>query len=106
MTSTVEQRKEFSAAFTTHPMEAGWAAEAIFFITVKDVTNHPVIQANVQISVDGVNWVDEGTAFEPMDQQGQYFVRVSHFGGWLRLRGDVEGTDASCKLTIHLVLKE
>lgn len=106
MTSTVEQRKEFSGAFTTHPMETGWASEAIFFVTVKDITPHGVLKTAVQISVDGVNWLDEGTTFPAISQQGHYFTRVSHFGGWLRLNGEVTGKDASCKLTIHLVLKE
>ena len=55
---------------------------------------------------DGVNWVDEGTAFEPMGEAGLYFVRVRHFGGWLRLAGPVEGEGAAFKLTVRLVLKE
>ena len=107
MTTAVEQRKDFTGAFSTHPMEAGWAGEAIFFITVEKVSGSAaLLHARVQLSVDGVNWLDEGTEFSPLNKPGQYFARVSHFGGWLRLNADIEGEDSVFNLTIHLVLKE
>lgn len=107
MTSTVEQRKDFKESFSTHPMEAAWAGEAIFFITIEEVKSQGArLKAKVQISVDGVNWIDEGTAFESLSELGQYFQRVSHFGGWLRLYVEMEGEAPLFNLTIHLVLKE
>ena len=107
MTTTVEQRKAFTTGFATHPMESAWATEAIFFLTVEEVTGEsPVLKAKVQISVDGVHWLDDGNASGEIDQKGHYFIKVSHFGGWLRLWGDVEGQDCCFTLTIHLALKE
>ncbi|HVX00892.1 MAG TPA: hypothetical protein VHA52_10720, partial [Candidatus Babeliaceae bacterium] len=107
MTSVVEQRKDFTGSFSTHPIEVGWAREAIFFITVEECHGRgALLKAKVQISVDGVYWLDEGTAFDPIDSRGQYFVRVSHFGGWLRLSGEIEGKEGKFNLTIHLVIKE
>ena len=107
MTTTVEQRKDFTSGFATHPMESAWATEAIFFLTVEEVTGEsPVLKAKVQISADGVNWLDEGNVFGAIHEKGHYFIRVSHFGGWLRLWGDVEGPDSCFNLTIHLALKE
>lgn len=107
MTSTVEQRKDFKESFSTHPLEVAWASEAIFFITIEEVKSKDVrLKAKVQISVDGVNWIDEGTAFEPLTAEGQYFKRVKHFGGWLRLYAELEGEAPLLNLTIHLVLKE
>lgn len=107
MTSTLEQRKDFDTAFTTHPMETGWASEAIFFITVEDVKGlNPFLKPRVQISVDGINWVNEGAEFQPISMSAHYFLKVSHFGGWLRLFGEIEGEGSSFNLTIHLVLKE
>ncbi|HEY9559807.1 MAG TPA: hypothetical protein VIR29_03345 [Anseongella sp.] len=112
ITSTVEQRRDFTESFDTHPMEGAWAGEAIFFLTIEKLQGKdPIVQARVQISPDGVNWVDEGIAFSPMEETGLYFVRVRHFGGWLRLKGLVEGgsdaggNPATANLTIHLVLK-
>lgn len=107
MTSTIEQRKNFTSDFSTHPMESGWASEAIFFITVEELAGHSsLLKTAVQISVDGVNWIDEGSFPPPISQIGHYFLKVSHFGGWLRLRGEIEGNNSLFNLTIHLVLKE
>ncbi len=72
----------------TEPYEAAWAGEAVFFVRVMRVTAGPgaVAMAQVQISPDGMHWVNEGTS---MDIQAQVealsFARVGHFGGWLRL---------------------
>lgn len=107
ITTVVEQRKDFTDRLDTHPTEAAWAAEAIFFMTVEKVSGKDAaMKAKVQISPDGVNWMDEGTAFDLITEKGQYFVKVKHFGGWLRLSGSVKGEDAIFNLTIHLVLKE
>ena len=107
MTSTVEQRRDFTFGFTTHPMEAAWATEAIFFIAVEEVTGEaPSLTMKVQISPDGINWIDEGNALANITGTGNYFVRARHFGGWLRLRGDIDGRGACFNLTIHLTLKE
>ena len=107
MTAAVEQRKDFTDAFATHPMEAGWAGEALFFITAEKVSGDaPLLSAKVQVSVDGVNWLDEGTEFPPISRPGHYFVRVHHFGGWLRLHCGIAGSGSVFNLTVHLVLKE
>lgn len=104
-TSVVERRRTFTEAFETHPMEVGWAREAIFFITIEE-GDEGTLHAAVQISPDGVHWADEGTAFEPMHGPGLYFVRVRHFGGWLRLAGPIEGEGAEFVVTVRMVLKE
>ena len=107
MTTVLEQRKDFNDIFETHPTEAAWATEAIFFITVEQVSGqNAALEASVQISPDGVNWIDEGTTFKSVSKAGQYFVKVNHFGGWLRLQGRVKGERANFNLTVHLALKE
>ena len=106
-TTTVEQRKVFNHDFDTHPMEAAWANEAIFFIHVEEIKGKaPDLIASVQISFDGVHWVDEGTTFSAITTTGIFFTKVKHFGGWLRLAGKINGDAVEYKLTIHLVLKE
>ena len=107
ITTVLERRRDFTSDFQTEPYETAWASEAVFFIRVEEVSGKSAaLTAAAQISVDGIHWIDEGTAFPAITAAGNYFVRVSHFGGWLRLNCNVGGEDARFKLTIHLVLKE
>ena len=72
----------------TEPYEAGWAGEAVFFVRVTEVRGASGLQAacRVQISPDGLAWVDEGTSLLIQAQTDHLgFARCSHFGGWLRL---------------------
>src|SRR5690606_24884551 len=102
-----EQRKIVDADFETHPLEVAWASEAIFFVDAEQLDRGDgSLLLKVQLSVDGVNWLDEGTTFDPINGKIQAFRRVSHFGGWLRLKGIFTKSDSLCKLTIHLVIKE
>jgi hypothetical protein len=105
-TVVLERLKDFSSNFETEPYEAAWAREAIFFIRVHDIQGaNAALRAYVQLSVDGIDWIDEGTAFSAITQPGSHFVRVSHFGGWLRLRVELDGDNPTIRTTIHLALK-
>ncbi len=105
-TVVLERLKDFTGAFETEPYEAGWAREAIFVIRVHSMSPaDAVLCAAAQISVDGIEWMDEGSAFAPIGAPGSYFLKVSHFGGWLRLRARFEGRPVQARLTIQLVLK-
>jgi hypothetical protein len=104
-TAALERNKIFTSNFTTHPYECGWASEAIFFVDITELEGSEVsLKFNVQISADGVKWIDEGSA-AAAGKAGMSFVRVSRFGGWLRLNVAVDGRDVSGETTIHLVLK-
>jgi len=106
-TVVLERMKRYSQDFDTEPYECGWASEAMFFIRIHELNDKEVIlNSRVQVSVDGIQWIDEGTAFPPMEREGDSFIKVAHFGGWLRLRNEVGGNKPDVKLTIHLVLKE
>ncbi|MFC3196807.1 hypothetical protein ACFOET_04190 [Parapedobacter deserti] len=105
--SVVERRITVEEKFEAHPMEAGWASEAIFFLIVEELQGEDIaLDAVVEISADGINWIPEGTVFPRITAPGSHFVRVSHFGNWLRVRGMVSGKKASAKLSVHLHLKE
>ena len=105
--SVLERKRGFTEPFETPPFECAWASEAILFLRVEGVGGvDPSIEAMVQISSDGVNWLDEGTAFPIIRLPGEHFVRVSHFGSWLRLRCEIKGDSPSFDLLINLVLKE
>lgn len=90
----LEHKRRFTESFETQPYECGWADEAIFFININDVEcydEEACLEARVQISHDGVHWADEGTVFQPMYEPGLYFVKVTHFGNYLRLAVEVDG---------------
>ena len=72
----------------------------------ESVAENSQLNTLVQVSVDGIEWLDEGTVFPTLEKPGNYFIKVSHFGGWLRLKNLITGKDPSFKVTIHLVLKE
>jgi hypothetical protein len=93
------------AGYVSAPLETAWASEAIFFVRFEETAGTFRFAPRAQISVNGIDWVDEGTAFPPITAAGQYFIRLTHFGGWLRLAGRFEGEGAAV-LTTNLVLKE
>lgn len=103
--AAVERRKYFKGTVTSHPMEAGWAGEAIFFLIVEALDEGAQLKAWAEISADGINWIPEGSVFPPIDQPGHYCCKVAHFGNWLRVHGEITGQDAEMKLSIQLHLK-
>ncbi len=106
-TVVLERMQTYTGDFQTEPYETAWAGEAMFFIRVHELKGTETkLRSRVQVSVDGIDWIDEGTAFPVISDEGSHFIRTSHFGGWLRLANVLEGDDASVRLTIQLVLKE
>lgn len=105
--SHLEVKKYFTEDFQTNPYEAGWASEVIFFIMVEELSGtNPSLTASVQLSHDGVEWCDEGTVSEPITSEGLHFIRVKHFGNYLRLDCKVNGDNPSFKLNIQIACKE
>ena len=103
----LELKKYFKEDFTTNHYEAGWASECIFFIMVEDIkgTGSSLV-ADVEISHDGMAWVKEGTQSGTIDKAGLHFIRVTHFGNWLRLNCRITGESPEFKLLIQIALKE
>ena len=105
-TTVLERNTEWMGTFATEPYEAAWATEALFFVRVLsaegDVDN---TTARVQISPDGMHWCDEGGELTFSVEEKVTFCRVSHFGGWLRLAGELPA-GASAKVIVYLTLKE
>ena len=105
-TAVVERAQGASGRFDTEPYEVGWSTEAVVFIKVARLTEGAWVSATVQMSPDGIDWVEEGTAFEPIEGNGLYFVRLSHYGAWLRLSGEIVGPGATADLMVYIALKE
>lgn len=105
-TAIVERNVLWQGAFATEPYEAAWASEAIFFVRALDVSRDFAGTARVQISADGIHWVDEGTCFDlPTQKDAVSFCKVRHFGGFLRIQGTT-GRQGSVVVLVSLALKE
>lgn len=103
----LELKKNFTEDFQSSPYECGWASEAIFFIMVEALSGKsPKLTAEVEISLDGINWVKEGTVSDPITALGLHFIRVKHFGNWLRLNCKISGQEPSFRLLVQIALKE
>ena len=104
-TSVTDLRQPFTDDFATFGYECGWADEAIFYATAEDRTPaEALIDLRVQLSADGIRWLDEGSTLQ-LTGPGAAFVKVRHFGGYLRLAGRVTGPEPRCVLTVRLALK-
>lgn len=101
-TVVLDRMTTFSGRLDSEPYEAGWADEAIVFVRVHDLKEGSKVSFNVQISPDGINWIDEGTPSKELSAAGVQFLRVREFGGWLRLCVNCSG---ECKVTTYLSLK-
>jgi hypothetical protein len=105
-TIIVERNWTWSSAFKTEPNEAAWATEAIYFVRALNTSGElSGTTAQVQISPDGIHWCNEGTVIDlPAEPDQVTFARVSHFGGWLRVVGELpEGRELT--VMVYLSLK-
>ena len=106
VTAIVARNEPWSGAVATEPYEAGWATEAVIFVRALSVKKIPGnAKMRVQISPDGMNWVDEGTRFAlPTKPQAVTFAKVREFGNWLRIVTELP-KGASMKAVVTLQLK-
>ncbi len=112
-TAVLERNVTWSGEFATEPWEAAWAGEAMFFVRRLDgliasdssAVPAPLLRARVQLSPDGIRWIDEGCSLVLNADDEMAFVRVREFGGWLRLAGTVRPGETA-KVIAYLSLKE
>ena len=104
-TAIVERGLPLKGEFATEPYEAGWATEALWFVRRLDSASQPLKDVRVQISPDGIHWIDEGTKLGAFNAAGLAFARTTHFGNWLRLAGRVAGP-GEVSVLVALTLKE
>ena len=85
--------------------EAAWAAEVIVFVRILEASGLPnASQARVQISPDGIHWCDEGTRVDLTCEQEVTFAKVTHFGGFIRLAGELP-PGVELRVLVYLSLK-
>jgi hypothetical protein len=104
-TAVIARGELWEGSVQTEPYEAAWAGEAVFFVHVLEASGSGNAVARVQISPDGMHWVDEGGELSIPAAAGQLsFGRVANFGGWLRLSVNVPPS-AAIKVVATLALK-
>lgn len=100
-TAVVERNVLIDGRFESEPYECGWATEAILFARVLSGDLSDVV-FKVQISPDGMRWCDEGSILKLPACEGTSFVKIRHFGNWLRVAGTSNGKSGKLILTLHL----
>ncbi len=106
-TTVLERKERITDGYATEPFECAWAGEAIFFVTAEGEPKAGAsVFAHVQISADGIEWMDEGSVLSNPDTAGRSFAKVMNFGGWLRLRFEIRGAKEGIVLSVRLALKE
>ena len=102
-TSVIERRLTITETHTTHPYECGWADEAVFYVQTEHTGTDLDLRA--QISPDGLHWVDIEAPVRLSASEAITAIRLTVFGGWLRLvlRGATPSSPAT--VLIHLALK-
>lgn len=105
-TAVIARGEHWRGECASEPYEAAWAREAIFFLRLLKLDGDiERVLGRVQISADGIHWVDEGTTLEfPTETGTVAFCRVAHFGGFLRLVATIPDA-TSCQVVLSLVLK-
>lgn len=109
-TAVIARGEWWEGSLQTEPYEAAWAGEALFFVRVMHVGDDAQAGAasavaRVQISPDGLHWVDEGGSMRiPARVDALVFARVREFGGWLRLAVEVP-SGARLQVVATLALK-
>jgi hypothetical protein len=92
-TAIIARGEDWVDGSTTEPYEASWAREAVIMVrTLESGTLGAGARAHVQISLDGMRWVNEGTVLDiPAEVNGISMARLSHFGHYLRLKAEMPG---------------
>ena len=104
-TAVIARGEDWVDGSTTEPYEASWAREAIIMVrTLETGTLAAGARAHVQMSLDGMRWVDEGTTLPmPQSTEQDSCARIAHFGNWLRIVTELPADVATKVLvTVHL----
>lgn len=110
LTVVLERNTFLQGEFATEPYEVAWAREARWFVRALDVRGDgTTLRAVTQVSPDGLHWCDLDGEPHDLDAPGLASWPAREFGGWLRLKGTVNGgtgdDDAGVRVLVYLALK-
>ena len=103
-TAVIARGEDWVDGSTTEPYEASWAREAIIVVRTLEVgTLKAGAKAHVQVSLDGMRWIDEGSMLPIPRVDEIASVRLSNFGTYLRVMTVLpEGSSFKALLTLSL----
>lgn len=104
-TAVIARNEVWEGSCASEPYECGWASEAIVYIRALEApVKLAAARARLQISPDGIRWLDEGTRLKfPARKDALSFARLRHFGSWLRVAVDLpKGARIKLLIAIHL----
>ncbi len=90
----------------TEPFEVAWAGEARWFAQFYTPAPGTTVSFQVQISPDGLHWMDHESSPLATEATGWATIPVERFGFWLRLKIDRIGGQGTPTVKIYLELKE
>lgn len=105
-TAVLERGATLEDHLVTEPFEVAWATEARWFVQFLETDPDATVVIKVQISPDGLAWVDHEMPATETPAAGLITVPVQSFGHWIRLRLDRTGGSRAALTRIYLALKE
>lgn len=104
ITAVVARNDQWKGQASSEPCEVAWATEAVIFLRNLASEGTPeAARAWVQISPDGLNWIDEGTLLAVPKHGEISSARIRNFGTYLRVSTVLpEGSSFKALLTISL----
>lgn len=101
--TVIERRTVLTDTYGTHPYEAAWASEALFFVRAEGP--HPELTIQPQVSPDGIDWIDRGEPVALHAEEHLVDVPMVRFGTWLRLLVAGATDAAPATILVRLELK-
>ena len=104
ITAVVARGDTWSGVVASEPYDVAWASEAVVFLRSLGAEGHPEqARAWIQISPDGMSWIDEGSMLPIPRVDEIASVRLSNFGTYLRVMTVLpEGSSFKALLTLSL----
>lgn len=99
----VERRAVLTAPYGTHPYEAAWASEVLFFVRTEGP--HPALSIQPQVSPDGIDWIDRGSPVTLAPDVDLTDVDMVRFGTWVRLLLTGATVEEPATVLVRLELK-
>ncbi|WP_029041367.1 hypothetical protein [Cucumibacter marinus] len=99
-TAVIARGEDWTDGSATEPYEASWAREAAISLRrLEAAPSSGAASARVQVSLDGLHWVDEGTVVAiPSEVDTVTLARITGFPGYLRLVADMADGDTAFML--------
>jgi hypothetical protein len=105
ITAVIARNETWQDYSFTEPYECGWAREAIVYLrALKQPIKVEGVQAHIEYSPDGINWVDSGLVLQLPTQVDEIaWIPITHFGNWLRVSVKLPKDSSICVLvSLHL----